>query len=133
MGSPFRTDSEVWGGAGSRAACRSTFQQMAQAQCSQHPVPPAAPAHVRQQTSSLMPQGARRVLRSVKNNSPDAGIVCLPLKHLAVARDSIPKETASWAGTVWQSLHPWHRLSSTQGVLGGLLCRQRPELTLLNL
>lgn len=57
----------------------------------------------------------------------------LPLKHLAVFRDSILKETAYWADAVWQFLYPWHRLISTRGVLGGLLCLYRPELTLLNL
>lgn len=136
--SPFKPFREVWGGAVSRAACRSTFCTTVskQPRCcvsSQSPVPPATPAHRRQQTSSFMPQRSSRILISVQNSSPNAGIVYLPLKHLAVARHSIPKETASWAGTAWQALQPWQGLSSTQGVLGGLLCMQRPELTLLNL
>lgn len=129
-----QTDSEVWDGAGSRAVfCMTVSKWPRHCVSSLHPVPPATLAHVSQQTSSSVPQRSRRISRSVKNNSSSAGIMYLPVKHLAVARDSIPKETASWAGTVWQSLRPWHRLSSTQGVLGGLLCMQRPEMTLLNL
>lgn len=46
----------------------------------------------------------------------------LPLKHLAVARDSILKETDLRADTVWQFPYPWHRLISRHSVLGGLLC-----------